>query len=140
MDADGRVLIMLWRDPASGELIWEPPGGGIEGDETPADAAVRELREETGIQGARFDEAFHLVWRDHVWNGKRVVGEEAFFLARVPASTQVARDDLTPNEQEWLVQTRWVQPTELADLAERVEPPNLASIIDSLLTLDSAEG
>ena len=31
----------------------EPPGGGIDGDETPAQAAVREVAEETGIAGVR---------------------------------------------------------------------------------------
>lgn len=46
---DLRVLITL-RDP---ERVlggyWELPGGKVEGDESPRDAVVRELREEVGI-------------------------------------------------------------------------------------------
>ena len=43
-DAAGRVLIAQPR----GTAIWVTVGGGVEVDETPADAAVREFWEETG--------------------------------------------------------------------------------------------
>jgi 8-oxo-dGTP pyrophosphatase MutT (NUDIX family) len=44
-DAAGRILLVCQRDGA----IWSTPGGLIEPDETPADAVVREMREETGL-------------------------------------------------------------------------------------------
>lgn len=43
---DGRVL--LHNHPKQG--LWLPPGGHIERDELPHDAAVREIEEETGLR------------------------------------------------------------------------------------------
>jgi 8-oxo-dGTP pyrophosphatase MutT (NUDIX family) len=44
-DEDGRLLLVQQRDGG----VWSTPGGLIEPDEHPADAAVREAWEETGL-------------------------------------------------------------------------------------------
>jgi 8-oxo-dGTP pyrophosphatase MutT (NUDIX family) len=48
-DRDGRVLLV---HHTYGRLNWELPGGLGEADETPAENAARELREETGLIAA----------------------------------------------------------------------------------------
>lgn len=50
IERDGKVLIA--QRPAHKHLPfkWEFPGGKVEKDETPADAIVREIREELGIE------------------------------------------------------------------------------------------
>ena len=45
---DERVLLAMGRDAD----VWGPPGGGREGEETYEEAAVREVREETGVDVA----------------------------------------------------------------------------------------
>lgn len=53
VDADGNVvLVRQYRLPAKGVLL-EVPAGGIDGGESPEEAAQRELREETGLQARR---------------------------------------------------------------------------------------
>ncbi|CAN5141144.1 hypothetical protein BH20ACT5_BH20ACT5_03000 [soil metagenome] len=48
VDADGWVLLALRNRPP----IWNLPGGSVEPGETPWDAAVREVREEVGVEVA----------------------------------------------------------------------------------------
>jgi 8-oxo-dGTP diphosphatase len=47
-DAHARVLLALWNEGP--EPLWTLPGGGVDLDETVYEAAVREVREETGYQ------------------------------------------------------------------------------------------
>jgi 8-oxo-dGTP diphosphatase len=49
-DARERVLLALWNEPV--EPLWTLPGGGVDLHETVEDAAVREVREETGYDVA----------------------------------------------------------------------------------------
>jgi 8-oxo-dGTP pyrophosphatase MutT (NUDIX family) len=52
--ADGRILV-VWNRRAGG---WCLPGGLVEDGERPIDAAVREVREETGIETGQLVEVY----------------------------------------------------------------------------------
>jgi 8-oxo-dGTP pyrophosphatase MutT (NUDIX family) len=64
LDRDGSVLLLSARDPADASKPpwWEIPGGGIDGRETSAEAARRELFEETGIADVEIGPC---VWTQH---------------------------------------------------------------------------
>ncbi len=71
VDEDRLLMIRRGRGPAQGQ--WSVPGGRVEGGETLAEAVVRELLEETGLEGVcddligwveRFDEGRHFVILD----------------------------------------------------------------------------
>lgn len=51
MDSDPMRVAVICRRNRSGRLEWCLPKGHLEGAETPAQAAVREIAEETGIDG-----------------------------------------------------------------------------------------
>ena len=45
----GNEKILMVRQSYKGETIWTFPGGGIEPDESPEEAAIREVKEEVGL-------------------------------------------------------------------------------------------
>jgi 8-oxo-dGTP pyrophosphatase MutT (NUDIX family) len=47
--ADGALLVTSATEPGTGRVLVRPPGGGIDPGESAADAVVRELREELGV-------------------------------------------------------------------------------------------
>jgi len=53
--ADPEILLIRQYRYAAGGVIWEIPAGRLDGHEPPEDCARRELREETGMEAARFE-------------------------------------------------------------------------------------
>lgn len=133
LDKADRVLLLRWRDPFDGSSLWEPPGGGIDPGETALQAARRELVEETGLNPAALLDRSVSVPRDVRWNGKRYVGAERFFVARFDTEQPaLSRTGLLPDEQTNLQRHAWVARSELASLADPVEPPQLAAVVATL--------
>src|SRR5688572_23414372 len=86
VDAAGRVLMFRGFDPRNPQVrYWFTVGGGLEPRESPAQAAARELAEETGL---RVDPATlgEPVWNDVTefpFDGRRYRQEQAWYLVRV---------------------------------------------------------
>jgi 8-oxo-dGTP pyrophosphatase MutT (NUDIX family) len=133
VDAHDRVLMLNWRDPVSGDVLWEPPGGGIEAGETPYDTAGRELSEETGLDPSVIQPSYVEVERDDIWKGIRFVGTEQVFLALYPLldAPPLRPVKLTPGEQQNLAGHAWVTRAELLALP-RVVPVTLDAVITAL--------
>jgi len=90
--ADGIEVILAARRTRRGELAWGLAKGGIEVDETAEDAAVREVREETGIE-ATIDRSLGETRYFYVWEDVRIRKTVHFFLMRAVGGDPNDRDD-----------------------------------------------
>jgi len=101
---DGRVLLLRRSEARGG--FWQPVTGRIEPGETPADAARRELREETGadvrVHALGYVHGFGLEPETAArFGGGLLVVEETAFAARVPAGWACRLSD-EHAEHAWL--------------------------------------
>lgn len=110
-DDAGRLLMIL-RGHEPGKGLWSIPGGRIEPDETPEQAVVREVREETGLD----------VWCGPLLGTAELPGldgaivdirDYVAFLRPGSADTAAAGDDAAA--------LRWVTDTEATAMDERGE-------------------
>jgi len=78
----GKVQVALAaRRTRRGDLVWGLPKGEIEPGETPEVAALREVREETGLE-ARIEDSLGEIRYFYVWEGVRIRKAVHFFLMR----------------------------------------------------------
>jgi 8-oxo-dGTP diphosphatase len=111
---DGRLLLIRrGRGPAEGS--WSVPGGRVEAGETVGEAVVRELAEETGLEGLcgpmlgwveRIGDDHHFVILDFVVDvlepGDPVAGDDAIEVAWVPLHEVAEMANLVDGLAEFL--------------------------------------
>ena len=76
----GRLMVAAIR-PRGREKIWALPKGHIDAGESAAETAVREVHEETGVEG-RLVEKLGDVRYVYTWEGERIFKVVSFFLLR----------------------------------------------------------
>jgi 8-oxo-dGTP pyrophosphatase MutT (NUDIX family) len=131
-DPLGRVLLFRFEHRTgalAGSSYWATPGGGVEGNETFEQAAIRELWEETGIRvdhvGPQIAQR-RLVFQ--LSNGDYVNEDERYFRVRV-GSASVSTAGWTAYEIECVTEHRWWGQDELAQAPEKIWPGNLAEML-----------
>ena len=121
MNREGKVFVGARVD--NPDDAWQMPQGGIDEDEAPWPAALRELEEETGIAPSlveyiaehpeRLQYDLPEEWRQRLWQGQWKGQMQHWFLARfLGTDGDVQLDTHHPEFRAW----KWVEPEELPDL------------------------
>ena len=131
VDPADRVLLVRFEWPD--KTVWAPPGGGIEPDETPEEAIVRELAEECGL---RHFELGPCIWtRDHWfaemagWGGQ----SERIHLVRTEAFEPAPEWTAEQLVGEGIHGQRWWTPKELEAPGTIFAPRRLPELLRDLL-------
>jgi len=134
VDASGRVLLFKGRDPARPDdrPVWFAVGGGLDPGETPQEAAIREVREETGqpvddLGPVVLTRRFH--WR---FGGTVYDQEETYFLVLMP-NFEPSTSGWSDVEREAVIGHHWWSVEELRATDETVFPVGLADLLDDRL-------
>ncbi|MCR8671881.1 NUDIX domain-containing protein [Agrococcus sp. HG114] len=120
--ADGALLVTSTVDPATGRTLVRPPGGGIDPGELAADAVVRELHEELGLEvaGPRLLGVLESI----VGFAGRARHEHMFVFA-----VEVAADASWPSTTDAGHPVWWLEPARFADAEIDLVPVGLVGLL-----------
>ncbi|MGW4106883.1 NUDIX hydrolase [Streptomyces sp. NPDC004976] len=134
LDPQDRILLLHGHEPDDpADDWWFTPGGGVEGEETREQAALRELAEETGITDVDLGP---VLWRRRCsfpFAGRRWDQDEWYYLARTARTVTAAATALTELERRSVAGARWWTCPELTGARETVYPTRLAGLLRTLL-------
>lgn len=136
LDPEDRLLLVNERrEIGSDDSHWITPGGGVENDESLAEAAMREVYEETGLRVVLPPEAVP-VYVERVsfrFAGNHFDQTNHYFLSRVPAGQQLQPAGHTDIEQQVVLELRWWRLEDLDASVEVREPVAMVTLIERAL-------
>ncbi|OBI88594.1 NUDIX hydrolase [Mycobacterium asiaticum] len=146
LDDQGAVLLLCGSDPAIADAPrwWFTVGGEVRPGERLAEAAARELAEETGLQVAPAELVGPIWRRDEVFefNGSTIDSEE-FYLVHRTRRFEPTATGRTELEHTYIHGARWCTPDDIAELiaaGEQVYPRQLGELLPAAIELAESSG
>ena len=127
LDGEDRVLLFRF-DAGDRPAFWGTPGGAIDPGESYADAAKRELRDETGFDLDCGEEVLRRVVEFVTLEDVPVIADERYFLIRTEDCT-IDTSLHTELERRVMQEHRWFARDEIATWPETIFPEDLAGML-----------
>lgn len=125
----GRVLLFHYLRPGDERPYWGTPGGGLEFGENFEAAALRELKEETGLVIAGLDPPIERRCYELLLpTGETVAADECYYLIK-GVSEEINDDAWTPEERRVTIGHKWWEIDCIIASDELVQPEDLRTIL-----------
>ncbi|MGI8682842.1 MAG: NUDIX hydrolase [Mycobacteriales bacterium] len=134
LDGADRLLLFRGFDPGDPDEppFWFTVGGAVDPGESVPEAAVRELREETGLIDVNLGPPVWFRDFEFRFEGVRYAQQEHFHVARVTGAT-IDTSGFNDIERRSVLGHRWWTADELVTTSEVIYPAELAELLPAVL-------
>lgn len=121
VQSDNGNLLLIYRKGK-----WDLPKGKLDEGETLEECAVREVSEETGLEGLQLIRSLGTTYHTYVQDGEPVLKESHWYLMQAPESR-----NLQPQTEEDIEQCIWAEPAQLESYLTNTHP-SIADVLCSV--------